>query len=51
MLGYHFFMTQHVVFLPIMDMESAKYNVNGQKKRKKTILLYFVLKSDKNPPK
>ena len=40
-------MTQHVVVLLIMDMESAKSDVNGQ--MTKICFWYFVLKSDKNP--
>ena len=33
LLGFNFFMTQHVVVLLIMDMESAKSDVNGPKNK------------------
>ena len=42
-------MTKHVVVLPIMDIVSAKSDVNGW--RKKLVFEYLVLKSDKKPQK
>ena len=42
--GIKFFMTQHVIVLLIMDMASAKSNVNGRKTK-----LWFLL--PKNPQK
>ena len=44
-----FFMTQHVVFLLIMDMESAKSDVNGRKK--KMCFLLLCIKKWQKPPK
>ena len=40
-------MTEYCVVLVIMDMASAKYDVNGAKK--KPVSCNFELKSDKNP--
>ena len=39
-------MTQHVVVLLIMDMESAKSDVIGGQKKK--VICYFVLESETN---
>ena len=43
-------MTQHVVLLLIMNMESVKSDVNGWKK-KNVFFFYFVLEGDKTPHK
>ena len=43
-----FFMNQHLVVLPIMDMMSAKLDVNGQKK--KISLLLLCIRSIRNKP-
>ena len=50
MLGFYFFMTQHVVVLLIMDIESAKSDVNGPKKK---VCFWRILmkKRDKNSKK
>ena len=45
MLGFNFFMTQHVAVLLIIDMDSAKSDVNGPKK--KYVLAYFNKKVKK----
>ena len=46
----NFFMTQHVVVLLIIDIESSKSDVNGPKK-KSMLLAYFNEKRDKNSKK
>ena len=43
-----FFMNQHLVVLPIMDMKSAKLDVNGRKKKNSFLLLHII--SIRNKP-
>ena len=47
----YFFMTQHVVVLLIMDMESPKSDVNGPKKKVHFRRILMFTKSDKNTKK
>ena len=42
-MGLNFFMTQHVVVLPIMEIESTKLDVNVQLKRTKTSVLLLCI--------
>ena len=49
LMEFIYFYDQHVVVSLIMDKESAKSDENGR--RKKMFFCYFVLESDKNPPK